>query len=498
MKRIVCYLFFAVLAISGFSQKRVLTYNCEFRKGVHHDESFKAYFLPGATDTSFLLVLKDMLKVDYIMMNNKFKVIGKISGDVDNSVMDRHNAEYVGGTNEGNRFSLIFRTSSKYEIETVNFDSKSVDRKELFRQGRGEKLIASFSDYNRFLTLFANDEQNEVMVYSLDNHGAIKKTSIPVTIPASASRKRDKLSQYLGGANAITHAEQPELSSAVTTCKVFSRPDRIDFVVNDNENPTHILTMSVPGFKLKEQFVSFNTTTGESKTESYVSSYQDEDKLFSVILDKKTIRVSVHDLLSAKLLNVYEIKDDESFNRLATDAMYTRRYGMFVSEKPVESFSKVLRAFSKGTEGVMVNKGKSGMIELTVGTYDVLQNAGHGGHVRDDSGFKTQTEFQNGRYQPVTKYVVKQVYCPGHGSTLAPHTRYFTSTTFKMVIDPKTLKVTNKKPSTSVNEQIKNYISDSELTAKASTQFSFGGKEYYGYYEKESRSYMIDEIKIVK
>jgi hypothetical protein len=50
----------------------------------------------------------------------------------------------------------------------------------------------------------------------------------------------------------------------------------------------------------------------------------------------------------------------------------------------------------------------------------------------------------------------------------------------------------------SVNAQIKNYTDETDNKAKATNQFALVNGQYYGYYDKESTNYIIEQIIIAK
>ena len=47
-----------------------------------------------------------------------------------------------------------------------------------------------------------------------------------------------------------------------------------------------------------------------------------------------------------------------------------------------------------------------------------------------------------------------------------------------------------------VSDQIKDYIELIGQKVKATNQFSIGNREFYGYYDRDARAYVVDEIRI--
>jgi hypothetical protein len=82
---------------------------------------------------------------------------------------------------------------------------------------------------------------------------------------------------------------------------------------------------------------------------------------------------------------------------------------------------------------------------------------------------------------------------------LSTSSRYYTSTYFKIILDPKTLAVAHGRVPRSISSQVKDYLADGvDLKAKATNQFTMDGNEYYGYYSKEDKQYIIEQVFIVR
>lgn len=65
-----------------------------------------------------------------------------------------------------------------------------------------------------------------------------------------------------------------------------------------------------------------------------------------------------------------------------------------------------------------------------------------------------------------------------------------------MLLDPTTLKTTKGNVPQPVADQIKDYIETVDKRAKATNRFAIGKEQYYGYYDKDEKAYVIDQISI--
>jgi hypothetical protein len=96
----------------------------------------------------------------------------------------------------------------------------------------------------------------------------------------------------------------------------------------------------------------------------------------------------------------------------------------------------------------------------------------------------------------ITEWNPYMYYRPGIPSYTYTSARYYTTTYFRMLLDPVTLKVTRGQVRRPVAEQIKDYIDDTEMRGRASNQFAIGKNQYYGFYDKDLQQYVIEQIRI--
>ena len=85
---------------------------------------------------------------------------------------------------------------------------------------------------------------------------------------------------------------------------------------------------------------------------------------------------------------------------------------------------------------------------------------------------------------------------PGYPSYTSTSARYYTTTYFKMLLDPTTLKTVHGRVPRPVADQIKDYIDDTDKKAKATNQFAIGKNQYYGYYDRDMQEYVIEQIRL--
>jgi hypothetical protein len=290
----------------------------------------------------------------------------------------------------------------------------------------------------------------------------------------------------------IKFDEQPDLSSVVGEAKLFTYPDRMEFMINIAGHATHIVSLSLPDMKLTEKFIEYaDIVPASEKKKWYINSFQKDGNIFSLLLNKKEIRVSVHNQASGKLLNQYLLTNDSGMELLAQQPVREIRFGKKTNEKEMD-IKKLIKEFTKGTEGLMVSKNKAGQLILTVGTYDLtpLSSGGTSG------GWERITVPGTGGSHPGWNTTMN--HRPGTPSYTTTSARYYTSAYCKLLLDPVTLKVTRGKVPTPEADQIKDYIDGVSSKAKATNQFSLGAEQFYGYYDRDEKAYVVDLIRIIQ
>jgi hypothetical protein len=385
-------------------------------------------------------------------------------------------------------------------METVDFRSKAVSDQQLFELPSSEKQLASFCDLNMHYTISADDKSGQLVIYTVNPSGMLNRKQIPMTIPEDAGKHKDRLSEYLQDMQVFKSYEEPDLSAAIKPVKLFSNAGSLSILVNGGDNPTHIFTISIPDLSLSEKTIDYSSLLAkEDKGKTYISSFQKDNMLFSLILNKKSIRIAVHELPSGKVLNKFDFTDDAGDNQFAEYPITERRMGKNVNAKDLDDIKKVIRAFTKGTEGLMVTRTDAGKLVLTAGTYDMIPIPSGGG--MSTGGYWTgsnQMRLDPSAHNGVSmQYIPNSVFVPGQPVYTRTSARYYTTTYFKMMLDPTTLKVSKGRVPRPVADQVKDYVDDTDKKAKATNQFAIGKNQYYGYYDRDMLEYVIEQIRLV-
>jgi hypothetical protein len=493
---------------SGYAQKKVLSYPFEFEKSLLARGDYDTYFLDDPSNNAFSLVFKDNKKVEYVLLDQNFKTVSKISSDKDASVFSLKNLmDCTGGTTNGHQYHFIYPQSDKaYIMETADFDAKAVSYKKVIEIPKEEKPLIAFSDNNKFYSFTTNSKAGTLTISVVNGAGELTQKSLPFPVPEEASKHRDKLDEYLGLVKVMKGGEYPDLSNAVHFAKLFTQPDKFTFVINDGDNPAHIVSLSLPDLTLTEKKIDYAALIpSDEKGKVYVSSFLKGDRLFSLVLNKKSIRIVVNDVNSGAMLGKLEINDDAAMDMFADGPVAERRMGNKANTKEITDVKKLIKGFNRGTEGLMVTENKAGQLILTVGTYDLIpmstggsSGSWQGGWQQSSVSVTPGISNHGATSSAVSVWNPNMYYRPGTPGYTTTNARYYNTTSFKILLDPKSFKNVRGRVPIPVPDQIKDYIAGTDLKAKATNQFSIGNNQYYGYYDRDAHNYVVEQIKIIQ
>jgi hypothetical protein len=494
-----------LIAFSSKAQKIVLSYPFKFEKSYLQKKNYEAYFLANNYINKVPFVLHDNKKAEYVMLDNNFKAEAKFTADIKKTIFDEYDEKYLGGAGlpANNVFHFVYKVTSykyygigskttySYKVESVDFNTNSVSQKELMEMSKGEDELISYSNFGAYYSFTTNDKSGELMLYNLKGDGTIQKKNIPFAIPDGKGKSRNKLSEYLKQTKLVKEDEEAGLETGTQSSKLFDYKEKIVFVINDAASPTHIVSIDKATFIVTEKFIDHSSVlnTGD-KEKFYVNSFLSGDKIFSLVLDKKNIQVAVYNAANGNLLKKQEINQDNMVSVLAQLPLAEQRKGGKKTENEVTDFSKLVKALTKGTEGLTVAKNAAGQYIVTAGTYDPVAVSSSGGAGR--TTFSSSPGANAIAMSPGTF----ANYTPGTPIYTTGLANYYKSTSFKFILDTANLNIAKGKIPTSVNDQVKNYMDEVNDKRIAIKQFAVGDKQYYGYYDKDSEAYIIENITI--
>jgi hypothetical protein len=506
MIKIVSLFAFVIIAINSLSQKTVFKYPIEFSKGTFEKRDYDSYYLNDPVSLNSILVLKDNKKAEYLLLDKNMKLVSKFSpvDGLTNTVFKFDEEHYMGGTAGDGKFYFIYVVVNKklgggnsdIYIETVDAINTMVSNKKLFETPKGEKPLASFSNYGQYFSITAENETNQLKFYHLNSKGELIQKSITVT--PSANKKRDKLSEYLAGIKVINEDDETGLETGTEKAKLFHTKEQLVFVINEGDEPTRIISVDTKTFIASEKFIDHSQLlAGGDKGKSYVNSFLLDDKLFSLVLNKKNIQIATYDIASGKQLKNFEISESTN-TAFAKYPSHEERKGRDFREKDIDDIKKLIKFFDKGSEAIVATQDKKGRIIITVGTYDPITPPSNvGSYQKQPDLFEGTTHNASGGAIPIMRSMPYR-YVPGAPIYTSQLANYYSSTNFKLMLDSTGTNLVRGLAPISVNNQIKDYMNEVDAKAEAKNQFSVNQKQYFGYYSRELKTYMIEEIIIRK
>jgi hypothetical protein len=507
IKLIFVWIPLSFVAVSSIAQKPVISYPFKFEKSYLQRKKYDAYFLTDNSIGKVPFVLHDNKKAEYVMLDKNFKVEQKFSADIKKTIFDEFDEEYLGGAGMPGTsvFHFVYKVTSRiyfgvgakttvsYKYETVDFANKLITQKEFIDMEKGEDPLVSYSNFGTYYSFTTNDKSGNLSLHTLNGSGKVETKLIPFNIPDATGKGRNKLSGYLENIKLIKEDEEAGMESGSQSAKLFDYKDKMVFVVNDAASPTHLISIDKITFKTTEKFIDHGPVlNAEAKEKSYVNSFLSEDKLFALVLDKKNIQVAVYSVSSGKLLKKQEITESNMSSVLAQMPLAEQRKGGKKTESEITDFQKLLKALTKGTEGLTVAKNGIGQYIVTAGTYDYLPVVTSGGVGR--TSFSSSPGASAISMSPGTF----ANYTPGTPIYTSGLANFYKSTSFQFILDEVQLSVAKGNVPTSTNDQIKNFMDEANNRGLASKQFSIGSQQYYGYYDRDAEAYIIEKISIIK
>jgi hypothetical protein len=428
------------------------------------------------------------------------KLVSKFSPtDGLSSTVFKFQEEYIGGAAGNGKYYFAYATLEGRKpggiyVETVDPVAKTISNKELFDIPKDEKSITAFSNYGKFFSVTADNSAGEIKLYCLKSDGSSVIKSIKINIPETSKKK--KISDYLNDLKVIYEDEEPGLEAATEKAKLFYSPGKISIVVNEGDYPSHIVNINTETFSSEEKFIDHSSLTKEEKGRSYVNSFLFGENLYSLVLNKKNIRIAIYNSSNGALLKTHEINESTNLATFAEPPISEERRGKRVGEKNIDETKKLIKALDKGSEAIMMYKDKNDRLVVSVGTYDMIPISTGG----SSPSFQTvnSTYALNSSSTRAGALYSTTYYTPGRPAHITYAANFYKTTKFKLLLDPATLNFAKGSAPQSVNDQIKDYMEGVSKKADAKNQFNVNNKQYFGYYDKEVKTYFIEEIIIRK
>jgi hypothetical protein len=416
----------------------------------------KSNIVEHPNSTEFCMALQNNRKVEYILLDSNFKVMKKVVPDENNSLLSKPGSllGYSGGTVSGKKYNYIYHHQRRFYMETVDFASKTVTNKPLPELPKDENFIISFSDNNIHYVLSSSNKANELIVNIVNDKGETSRKNIPLKVPEVVSRKRAGFAMYLKDCMIIHNDGSTDNKIQSNPVKLYCQKDKFNLVINDAGNPTRIITLSLPDFQSTEKTVDYtDILSDKEKEDAHISSFLRAGQLHSLVSNSKMISIVTHDHQTGKLLNKYEIKSSMDIISLATVPVTSTYRDVLVEAKEVNSAKNLIKEFDVSTNWIEVTENDAR--QLVVTPYSITYGT------------------SNGMYANYPYYKV---------------------TCFQVILDSSTFSIADGDVETKA-QRINAYTQKIKYS-RATNQFSMWNNQYYGYYNNDTRSYVVEQLEI--
>ena len=495
----------AVISLSFLTinaQKQVAAVPFDFERGAFQKKKFGTFYVIDQTGQTFSYMLKDNIKVSYVLFNKELKVIKRIDKTgFANTPFTQEDVVFYNGSAYENKFSYVFKVQvpSKdvpdyFQIHTVDFNTGEINTKQLFTQPVAETEVLNFSNDGRWFHITTLNATRSLKIRILSANGTITEKTIPITLPPYI--KESTLSEYLKGLVLAFDESAFDFPDTRGDAKLYAYDDRLSFVINWSCHPVYIFTIHLNDFSIKYQALNpFKEEIKFSKTSPIINSVIMDNKLFSLSTENDKLRISVHDLKTDQLIKVFDIRENFPKDSFAAEPVKTTYRGKSRSDSPVKDMVKEFKEMYKQDDAILVRKNNAGYYEITFGMHRSLPYS----HTTFNSRYEAVTMYgansypSNGNSTPRSVAVMRSLSSQSGPTYYRADT--YNQTVFRVNLRYNDLAIIKGKSSgLTYSPESDAYIEKISAKMDATNYYTFNGKQYIAYYEKKQKQYIIEEI----
>ena len=492
MRVILVFLVQLATFFSAISQSYVLTYGDKIDPISARRKSFNSFLLPSKKESDLLVVLKDEKKIQYVLLNNFAPTDRILSDSVGYTpvLIKQSGVQYLGGSSNGQQFHLVYLdkdgNTNLLKTEHVDFANHGITEESKPVMQEGETYLTSFTEFNRFIMIAVNDYLGQMCFYTVDSTGILNKKVVQIDLK-NLTAADEKLSDYFAGPVIKKQSADIGLEQAAKQVKLYSQKERLVFTVNRENKPTQVIYVSLPDFSLNYTQINHNELFNETNGgKSIVNTWYSNDTLFVLGIGKKQVGIGLYKASSATFLSK-TIINDKSESRFAREPEKIERRGAESNSKEIKE--SALSSLLFNNDAAILARKNDGQWLIEVGNFHYVPpgfgTTSGGGAI----SFWTPNPDNNmSAGHPPLSFV--SFYIPGRIPGLSRKSYFYNSIHFGLLLDQQLSPAYGKFPASRF-ERIKDNIFEINDDAVGVVQFSFQGKEYYGYYDMTTQRYYI-------
>lgn len=319
MKKLFLYAFFIFLSLSALSQEEVLMF-----KNILKDNDLllkQMYSIVNEENRTISLFFIDNEHIYSYLINEEYKVMDSIKIKNKNTFVNVFFGHSISSSNE---YCIYLSNSSLSKLATIHFsfENKRILHNEFKFNPKKEKIIHAVSHKNKFYILTSTKNTSIINKYLFDHNANYTKHEIDFGEMSFRNKNRKKTKLYWLFKISETESVRIVNTSLPNPLDITSAHNKLYI---DNDGQVNITFDHNNAFI---QLISFNLESAEKEVK-YIkkplvansktfyarsNSYIYDNKVFMIAATDETLKFSIKDLHTDKLIKEYSVTKDDSIH----------------------------------------------------------------------------------------------------------------------------------------------------------------------------------------
>jgi hypothetical protein len=452
------------------------------------EETLKAgnygmFCLENSSDHSFSCVLKNGGNISYVLFDPSYKIVKQVNNKVTaKSFLAKKGSKIYTGFVNGDSHNYILQgpgnpDGSQFILQVMDFKSGTPVEKDLFTVSGRETEVAGYVLNNTFYYVSALQNSDSLLLRIVASDGGVSMNTFKLPLPSILQGMKIDMAYVLRSAAVMVPETENNFLSTTKFAKIYPEQHRIRIVANYFQSRTYVVTIDLVEKKAKTQeFYPYKTVIEYNDESPVIKSVVCDDKLFTLSLYKDKADISIHDLVTEKLLNLVALPSD--FNSFAaTPVSFSRDRSKESKSKP-KSFGKEFKN-THTFSAITVDNNKKGFYEIGIGVHEAKATA---------KMWTDKTVVKVPGYTFVS-------WGPTYHSLPEFRASHFDQAIFTIMLDASTFRIASgqsaKEPQPERFFKLLHALPENSF---ASNPFLLNGRPALGYYKKKSNEFVIEML----
>jgi len=388
--------------------------------------------------------------------------------------------------NSDNTISLFFHSKGKGQFTRIIIDDNRAAKADTFElKLKKEKVIQYMSYENTFSMLTVQRNSSTINHYAFNGSSYEKKT-----FDFNNERffdKENKLTNLddLLSRNRLTTLIKDVHNQPITYgkyAKIYPKENGLTITLNHRAAGTRTLHIDLANGKGTTDYFNIPTASFSASEGIKANSYLTNDgKIFSIITSKSKMIISVTGIKSKEVINEFSLSSEEEMPFKITRLIDSDKIRSIVNKKDkIKESKKFLKSLVNSVYVGLAAYQNNNTLSISVGGYSQPQS----GFSVTPGGPSSTINTSQG---PVTigGYPPMMTFNPGNEG--------YTGFDRKLVMDATTFEIINKKPSSTIHDQVQKFVANLK---RPGLQSLIRYKDGYvlGYYTKKDKVYHLTKF----